>query len=84
MSIEIEKDSRPMATAVGSTDGLADAVRYEIAVAEKQIELLQLRMKEDPKCANLIRPFGSNIWQMKRRLEKALASANNKRSDPAT
>jgi hypothetical protein len=57
---------------VGSIAGLVAAVEYEIAVAEKQIELLLLRIKEDPRSEKFIRPVGSNIHQMKRRLERAL------------
>ena len=52
---------------------LKSAIREEIGVADKQIELIQVRMKEHPETAETLRPFGSAIWCMKRSLEKALA-----------
>ena len=54
-------------------DKLKSAMRGEIGVADKQIELIQLRMKEHPETAETLRPFGSAIWGIKRSLEKALA-----------
>jgi hypothetical protein len=62
--------------AVGSSDGLAAAVEYEIRLAEKQINLLLLRIEQNPAIAANVRPFGSNLYKMKERLKKALAAAN--------
>jgi hypothetical protein len=70
------KTKRKPQTWVSSTPLLA-AVEYEIRVAEKQIELLQLRIKEDPAIRGNVAPFGSNLWRMVKRLKKAIAEATN-------
>ena len=66
---------------VSSTDGLAAAVRYEIDLAERQIQLLLLRIEQNPAIAANVRPFGSNLHRMVKRLKKALAAANVVLSD---
>jgi len=59
--------------------GLLAAVRHEIRVAEKQIELLTLRIAEEPAIAPNVRPFGSNLFAMVKRLKAAEAKAANAR-----
>lgn len=50
-----------------------DALEYELKLAEKQIELLKLRMDEGPRSAEVIRPFASNLWKSTQRVISALA-----------
>jgi len=74
----LDRYSKTGDPAVGSTRLLA-AVEYEIRLAEKQIELLQLRIEEDPSIRGNVAPFGSNLWRMVKRLKRAIAEAANER-----
>ena len=59
--------------------GLAAAVKIEIAILAKEIELMQLRGNEsedDPRRAETLRSFGNCLWRHKRDLLKALAAAS--------
>ena len=52
------------------------AIQHEIKLAEKQIELLKLRLEQGAD-ADAIKPFGSNLHRMVERLKAALQSPEN-------
>lgn len=72
----LDNDGANQRRVVETKAELAAVVAEEIEGLKLQIELLQLRIKEFPERADFIRPFGSNLWLLKCRLERALKAAS--------